>query len=122
MNFTVRLKLLPSEAVYLGVPQISGCPQIQGVPDETHRRLKTLAAYCGMTMKDFLLSRALAPGEMAGGEDPIRRADDLLFSETTTFKLSPDEWDAFRQALEGPAAPTAGLRSLMTSRSVLDGR
>lgn len=92
------------------------------IPDETHRRLKTLAAYCGMTMKDFLLSRALAPGEVAGGEDPIRRADDLLFSEKTTFKLSPDEWDAFCQALEGPAAPTTGLRSLMTSRSVLDGR
>ena len=96
------------------------------IPDETHRRLKTLAAYCGMTMKDFLLSRALAPversGEVAGGEDAVRRADDLLFSEATRFKLSPDEWDAFCQALEGPAAPTAGLRTLMTRRSVLDGR
>ena len=47
---------------------------------------------------------------------------DLLFSETTTFKLSPDQWDAFCQALEDPAAPTAGLRSLMTSRSVPDGQ
>jgi hypothetical protein len=28
MNFTVRLKLLPSEAVYLSVPQMSGCPQM----------------------------------------------------------------------------------------------
>ena len=26
------------------------------IPDDTHRKLKTLAAYCGMTMKDFLLT------------------------------------------------------------------
>jgi uncharacterized protein (DUF1778 family) len=96
------------------------------IPDDTHRKLKTLAAYCGMTMKDFLLSRALAPVERssdaAAESEPVRRAEDVLFSETTTFKLSPDQWDAFCQALEAPAAPTAGLRSLMTSRSVLDVR
>jgi hypothetical protein len=28
MNLTVRLKSLPSEAVYLGVPQMSGCPRM----------------------------------------------------------------------------------------------
>ncbi|RYD31983.1 MAG: hypothetical protein EOP86_16690, partial [Verrucomicrobiaceae bacterium] len=28
------------------------------IPDDTHRKLKTLAAYFSMSMKDFLLSRA----------------------------------------------------------------
>lgn len=26
------------------------------ISDEAHRKLKTLAAYCGLTMKDFLLT------------------------------------------------------------------
>jgi uncharacterized protein (DUF1778 family) len=96
------------------------------IPDEIHRKLKTLAAYCGMTMKDFLLSRALGPGECGANASAkpgaVRRVEELLFSENTTFKLSPDQWDAFCHALDAPANPTARLRSLMNSRSVLDGR
>jgi|694.fasta_scaffold144455_3 hypothetical protein len=35
MNFTVRLKLLPSEAVYLSVSQMSGCPQMSALNVDT---------------------------------------------------------------------------------------
>ena len=41
MNFTVRLKLLPSEAVYLSVSQMSGCPQMSVA-------LKNLCAVVGL--------------------------------------------------------------------------
>ena len=32
MNLTVRLKSFPSEAIYLGVPQMSGCPRMNVHP------------------------------------------------------------------------------------------
>jgi hypothetical protein len=39
MNFTVRLKLLPSQAVYLSVSQMSGCPQMSDAAPHTEKLL-----------------------------------------------------------------------------------
>jgi uncharacterized protein (DUF1778 family) len=95
------------------------------IPDETHRKLKTLAAYLGMSMKDFLISRALEPVAKptppAAGSEVVNRVEELLFSESTTFKLTPEAWDTFCQALEAPPNPDDRLRKLMNSPSLLDG-
>lgn len=97
------------------------------IPDETHRKLKTLAAYFGMTMKDFLISRALSPTEPSAphSEAPAidrraERLDDLLFSPQSSFKLSPENWDAFHAALEAPPSPNAALEKLMSMPSSFD--
>jgi len=96
------------------------------IPDDMHRKLKTLAAYFGMTMKDFLISRALSPAEPKTGRaglpvesDAASRLDNLLFSESS-FKLTPENWDSFCAALEAPANPHPDLRRLMTTPGVLD--
>lgn len=93
------------------------------IPDDTHRKLKTLAAYFGMSMKDFLITRAL-PTEPAASTsttalDSANRLDDLLFTNPT-FRLSPENWDEFNAALEAPAHPSGNLRKLMTTPGVLD--
>lgn len=92
------------------------------IPDETHRKLKTLAAYFGMSMKDFLITRAL-PTEQAASSttasDSANRLDDLLFTNPT-FRLSPENWDEFNAALEAQANPNGNLRKLMTTAGVLD--
>ncbi|RYZ81425.1 MAG: DUF1778 domain-containing protein [Proteobacteria bacterium] len=44
----------------------------------------------------------------------------LLFSPETTFKLSPESWEAFQAALDAPAAPNAALRKLMTAPTRFD--
>lgn len=95
------------------------------IPDDTHRKLKTLAAYLGMTMKDFLISRALNTTDPETGPhrraapDEASRLDDLLFQEPS-FRLSPENWDAFCAALEAPAPPHPALQKLMSTPSVLD--
>ncbi len=93
------------------------------IPDETHRKLKTLAAYFGMSMKDFLITRAL-PTEQAAlasntASDSANRLDDLLF-RNPTFRLSPENWEKFNAALEAPANPNKRLRKLMSTPGVLD--
>ncbi len=97
------------------------------IPDDTHRKLKTLAAYFGMTMKDFLISRALSSPERppSQAEAPTidrqaERLDDLLFSSQSSFKLNPENWDAFCAALEAPPAPNADLKKLMSMPSLFD--
>jgi hypothetical protein len=53
MSFSVLLKLLPSEAIYLSVPQMSGCPQmsgdrfVAGPPVNAPRRAVSLTAQSG---------------------------------------------------------------------------
>ncbi|RYD26310.1 MAG: DUF1778 domain-containing protein [Verrucomicrobiaceae bacterium] len=97
------------------------------IPDDTHRRLKTLAAYFGMSMKDFLISRALAPAERSTPPSGLpemnaeaERLDHLLFSPEATFKLSPENWEAFQAALDAPPSPNAALRKLMTAPTRFD--
>ena len=95
------------------------------IPDDTHRKIKTLAAYFGMSMKDFLITRALPTEQAASASktasDSANRLDDLLFTNPT-FRLSPENWDEFNAALEAPANPTKNLRKLMSTPSVLDER
>ncbi len=93
------------------------------IPDDTHRKIKTLAAYFGMSMKDFLITRALpteqAPPASDTTSDSANRVGDLLFTNPT-FRLSPENWDEFNAALESPANPNSNLRKLMSTPSVLD--
>lgn len=95
------------------------------IPDDLHRKIKTLAAYVGMSMKDFLITRALAPATAskatAPSADTVNKVDDMLFSETTTFKLSPKAWDIFCEALEAPTKPNPRLEKLMQTPGLLDG-
>lgn len=94
------------------------------IPDDTHRKLKTLAAYFGMSMKDFLITRALDPAtKTTTGVDTeaLNRIDEMLFSESTTLKLSPEAWDAFCQALDAPANPNPRLTKLLNTSGLLDG-
>lgn len=98
------------------------------IPDDTHRKLKTLAAYLGMTMKDFLISRALSPADHKAGPnsvpavfDEASRLDNLLFQKSS-FQLSPENWDAFCTELKSPANPDPALQKLMSTPSVLDER
>lgn len=96
---------------------------ILDIPDDMHRKLKTLAACVGMTMKDFLISRALTPMERTDSgkcDDATSRIDDLLSLEAAAFKLSPENWDVFCQALDAPAKPNPSLRKLMRTPGVLD--
>ncbi len=98
------------------------------IPDDTHRKLKTLAAYFGMTMKDFLLSRAFNQPEREASHASApsatgleaERLDNLLFAPEASFKLSPANWDSFCAALEAPASINPPLSRLMTAPSVLD--
>lgn len=93
------------------------------IPDDTHRKLKALAAGVGMTMKDFLISRALTSmerGDSGKSDDATSRLDDLLSPEAAVFKLSPENWEVFCQALDAPAKPNPSLRNLMSTSGVLD--
>lgn len=92
------------------------------IPDETHRRLKVLAAGSSMSMHDFLIARALSfdpgrPGRfpeedagVAGALPPVNHA----------FRLPPENWELFCAALDAPADPGPELRKLMSSPGVLD--
>lgn len=96
------------------------------IPDDVHRKIKTLAAYLGMSMKDFLISRALEPVAKSHApadrdSDMVNRIDEMLFSDSTKFKLSPEAWDSFCQAVDAPAKLDSELRTLLMTPSLLDG-
>lgn len=61
------------------------------ISSEAHRQLKTLAAYSGMTMKDFIVNRALGiepTGKQLPGK-PVRmdETDYLLSSPANAARL-----------------------------------
>jgi hypothetical protein len=77
MNLTVRLKSLRSEAVYLGVPQMSGCPRMIM---SAHRRtpLRAVHAYtmCGGRTLEVVV-RDMSPGRCGGrGRAHFRQSRD----------------------------------------------
>lgn len=91
------------------------------IPDDTHRKLKMLAAYFGMSMKDFLISRALPSAESRTSDShDAERLDNLLFSPESSFQLSPENWNSLNAALEAPPVRNMALTRLMTTRGVLD--
>ena len=65
------------------------------IPDDTHRKLKTLAACFGMSMKDFLITCALDPvakTTAAVDTEAVNRIDKMLFSEPR-HPLSQNVWN-----------------------------
>jgi uncharacterized protein (DUF1778 family) len=75
------------------------------IDPEQHRRIKTLATYAGMTIKDFILAKTLPPAE---GTD-------------TTGKLlgSPANAERLRQALATPPSEHLTFESVEDVRHAL---
>ena len=63
------------------------------IAPEQHRQIKTLATFAGMTIKDFILAKTLAPQQMA----PTDTTDQLLASPKNAARL--------RAAIAAPASP-----------------
>ena len=61
------------------------------ITSEAHRQLKTLAAFSGMTMKDFILNRALgaetAETKTRGKPDGMDETEYLLSSPANAARL-----------------------------------
>ncbi len=68
------------------------------IPSEAHRQLKTLAAFSGMTMKDFILNRAL------GAKTAAKKT-----------RVKPDEMDETAYLLSKPAN-AARLEAALNSK------
>lgn len=68
---------------------------------EEHRQLKTLAAFSGMTMKDFILSRALE------------------LDETEYLLKSPANAARLAEAVKSPSAARVGFNSIEELRRAL---
>lgn len=73
-------------------------------PDQ-HRRIKTLATYAGMTIKDFILAKTLPP---ADGPDA-----------TSQLLGSPANADRLRQAIATPASEHLTFESVEDVRHAL---
>lgn len=75
------------------------------IDPEQHRRIKTLATYAGMTIKDFILAKTLPAAEDA---DP-----------TSQLLGSPTNADRLRQAIATPPSEHLAFESVADVRHAL---
>lgn len=57
------------------------------IEPEQHRRIKTLASFAGMTIKDFILSKTLAPTAGQSAQDDPDTTETLLASPENARRL-----------------------------------
>lgn len=67
------------------------------IPDEAHRRIKTLAAFHGMSMKDFILKRTLE--ELAEEKE---NAADAVPLPGSPWRVKPDDMDETEWIMGSP--------------------
>ena len=63
------------------------------IPDEAHRRIKTLAAFHGMSMKDYVLQRTLAKDEVETDDNPL---------PTSPWRVKPEDMDETEWLMSNP--------------------
>ena len=82
------------------------------IPEEAHRQIKTLAAFNGMTMKDFIVNRALRLDEETG--------DKPGSSDETEYLLSnPANAARLKAALQSNPNSRVGFDSIEELRNAL---
>ena len=73
------------------------------------RLIRLGAEQRGVTITDFILESACQYAEHA-------------LADRRVFEIGQKDWEAFMQALEKPPQEKPGLRKLMSSPSILEGR
>jgi len=76
------------------------------VTTEQHRQLKTLAAYSGMSMKEFILSRVFVEAaetvfspkvQKSLKENELKIAQDILFRKAEVITVAPEKWERLKK-------------------------
>lgn len=72
---------------------------------EQHRQLKTLAAYSGLSIKEFILSRVFTEAaetvftprvQNTMSENELVNAQDLLFKKAEVITAAPEKWERLK--------------------------
>jgi hypothetical protein len=86
------------------------------IPAEAHRQIKTLAAFNGMTMKDFIVSRALSTDSV----EEKKGANKSQGSDETEYLLSsPVNAARLQSALQSAPNTRVGFNSVEELRNAL---
>ena len=77
------------------------------IDPEQHRQIKTLATFCGMTIKEFILARTLGPRREVAGD----ATDRLMGSAKNAARL--------REAIATPASEHRVFESMQDLKDAL---
>jgi len=72
---------------------------------EQHRQLKTLSAYSGMSMKEFILSHVFVEAaetvfsprvQKTMKENELKTAQEILFKKAEIITVAPEKWERLK--------------------------
>lgn len=78
------------------------------ITDEQHHQLKTLSAYAGLSMKEFMLSRVFAEAaetvfenrhKQKATQEKLQSLQENYFENSQIIVLSPEKWSELRDNL-----------------------
>ena len=77
------------------------------ISNEQHHQLKTLSAFAGLSMKEFILSRVFVeaaetvftPRHISKKIDEIENAQKAFFKEDNVIILSEEKWAKFKKEI-----------------------